>query len=220
VSGDFDFEHAPGLPAPLPPGEYLLWQGSPRWQTLAVRAFHLRKVALYFGAMLGCRYAYLATAPGGDALAALRGSLPALALALAGLGVLATLAWLSARAALFSITNRRVLLRHGIALSLTLNVPFREIDGAAVLRHRDGSGSLVVTPAAHARVGYLLNWPYVRPGRYAHPEPMLRALAAVEPAAEVLASALAAAAAGAVPRATAPVIAIRAPRAAPTALSA
>lgn len=212
-SDDFEFEHAPGLPAPLPPGEYLLWQGSPDWRALAVRAFHVRKVAVYFAAMLGWRFAYLAAAPGVDPLAALRGTLPATGLALLGLALLGGLALASARSAVFSITNRRVLLRHGIALPLTLNVPFREIDAAAVVRYRDGSGSLSLTPVRGSRVGYFLNWPYVRPGRYAHPEPMLRALADIDPVARILAGALAASAAGSVPRAAAPTIGISVERA-------
>jgi hypothetical protein len=219
-AGDFEFDHAPGIPAPLPPGEYLLWQGRPRWQALAVRAFHVRKVAAYFALMVGCRFMYLESGAASGTAAALKGTLPALALAFAGLGILLLLAFLSARSAIFSITSRRVLIRHGIALPLTLNVPFREIDAAAVMRYRDGSGNVVLTPASGARVGYLLNWPYMRPGRYAHPEPMLRALATVDDAAAVLAGALAASAAGAVPRGRAPNIAITAASKAPEVLTA
>jgi hypothetical protein len=217
---DFEFEPVPGLPAPLPPGEYLLWQGRPRWTALAVRAFHLRKVALYFALMVAWRFAYLAGTADVGTLAAIKGTLPAAGLALLGLALLAGLAFASARSAVFSITNRRVLLRHGIALPLTLNVPFREIDAAAVVRHGDGSGSIALTPASGSRVGYLLNWPYVRPARYANPEPMLRALADVEPVAQILAGALAAAAAGSVPRGTAPVIGISPPPMHPQALTA
>jgi hypothetical protein len=42
VSGDFDFEPVPGLPAELPAGETMIWQGRPQWRSLAVRAFHIR----------------------------------------------------------------------------------------------------------------------------------------------------------------------------------
>ena len=43
---DYAGEPIPGLPADLPEGERLLWQGSPAWMSLAVRAFHIRKVAI------------------------------------------------------------------------------------------------------------------------------------------------------------------------------
>ena len=48
MSDDFDFEPVRGLPEMLPAGERLLWQGAPRWQDLAVHAFHARKVIWYF----------------------------------------------------------------------------------------------------------------------------------------------------------------------------
>ena len=45
---DFAVETVPGLPAALPAGESLLWQGKPQWRSLAIRALHARKVAIYF----------------------------------------------------------------------------------------------------------------------------------------------------------------------------
>ena len=48
---DFDFEPVRGLPQLLPKGERMLWQGAPRWQDLAVHAFHARKVIWYFAAL-------------------------------------------------------------------------------------------------------------------------------------------------------------------------
>ncbi len=54
---DFSFEPRRGLPALLPEGERLLWQGSPRWQSLAVRAYQVRKVAVYFGILVAWRIA-------------------------------------------------------------------------------------------------------------------------------------------------------------------
>lgn len=46
---DFDFESQPGLPKPLPPGEDLLWQGSPDPAALAREAF---KANWVFGYLL------------------------------------------------------------------------------------------------------------------------------------------------------------------------
>ena len=48
---DFDFEPVRGLPQILPKGERMLWQGAPRWQDLAVHAFHARKVIWYFAGL-------------------------------------------------------------------------------------------------------------------------------------------------------------------------
>ena len=67
-----------GLDEPLPEGERLLWQGAPRWQSLFVHAFHGRKLAIYFGALLLLRAAF-AVADGaslGGALASAAWLLP------------------------------------------------------------------------------------------------------------------------------------------------
>ena len=36
---DFAFEPVRGLPAELPRGERLIWQGAPDWRLLAIQAF-------------------------------------------------------------------------------------------------------------------------------------------------------------------------------------
>jgi len=190
VSGDFDFEPIPGIPAPLPVGERLLWQGAPRWQLLAVRAFHVRKVALYFAVLVGIRFTHFLNADIG-ALASARQCLALALLGLAGVGLLTLLAYASARATVYSITSRRVLIRHGIAVPMTLNIPFALIEAANVRFHAGRSGQIALELAGRNRVSYLLNWPYVRPGRFTHPEPMLRALADAEPARLILGDALA-----------------------------
>jgi len=65
---EHEWEAAPGLPAPLPQGETVLWQGSPDWRQLALHAFHVRKIAIYFGLMLAVQGAFLLGegATGGD----------------------------------------------------------------------------------------------------------------------------------------------------------
>ena len=40
------------LPAPLPVGERVIWQGKPSFKGLALRSFHIREVAIYFGLLL------------------------------------------------------------------------------------------------------------------------------------------------------------------------
>ncbi len=190
MSGDFDFEPQPGLPAPLPAGERLLWQGAPRWQLLAVRAFHVRKVALYFALLVAIRFTHFLGEDIG-VLAAIRHCAALALLGLAGVGLLTLLAYASARATVYSITSRRVLIRHGIAVPMTLNVPFAVIEAANVRSYAGSSGQIALELAERNRVSYLLNWPHVRPGRFTRPEPMLRALADVAGAQSILGDALA-----------------------------
>lgn len=188
---DFEFEPVAGLPAELPPGERLLWQGSPLWKSLAIHAYHVRKVALYFAALILWRAAVgihqgqgFETIIVGCAFMALLG--------VGAVGVLSLLAYASARATIYSITSRRVLLRHGVAVQMTLNIPLHFIASAALKCYADGTGDISLALDGKERVGYLITWPHLRAGRLTRPQPSLRSIADSHAAAEVLSNALAA----------------------------
>jgi hypothetical protein len=208
---DYAFEPIRGLPAALPEGEALLWQGAPKWKSLAVHGYHVRKVAVYFAALALCRIAF--GIGNGHAVPAIAGSCAfILALGCVAIGVLSLLAYLNAASTVYSITDRRVVLRHGIAVTLTMNIPFTLIESAGLKTYADGTGEIALGLRREQRVGYLVTWPHLRPGYFAHPQPSFRALADARRAADVLATALAADArsnavrvdAGAVPAARPP----------------
>jgi len=185
---DFDFDAAPGLPTKLPKGETLLWQGAPDWRSLAVRAFHLRKLGLYFAALVvwTVTAALLDGAEGG--LITALWPIPA---ALAALGIMALLAWLTARATIYSITTARVVIRFGVALPMTINLPFRVVGAAALKEHGDGSGDISLDLTGTDRIAYLLLWPHVRPWRVSRAQPTLRCVPESARIARMLSNALA-----------------------------
>jgi Bacterial PH domain len=180
-----------GLPERLPAGERLLWQGAPQARVLARRGFHLGGFALYFGALLAWRIGNLWT-DGADATALLVGSAPLLGLATLALGFIAVLAWLVERTTLYTLTDRRLVLRIGIVLTVSFNIPLTRIEAAELRRHPDGSGELALRLLGDDRIGVMHLWPHCRPWRFARAEPMLRALPEVERVAALLASALSA----------------------------
>jgi len=188
---EYETEPVPGLPERLPAGERMLWQGGPRWQTLARRAFHVRKVAAYFGFLMLWRWASVLSDTGSVAGAAVS-ALWLVPVALAALGLLTLLAWLSARATLYTITDRRVVLRIGVALPMSVNIPLRIIDAAALKPYADSTGDVTLQLHAEDRVGYVNLWPHVRPWRLTRPEPMLRAIPRAAMVAQTLAAALSA----------------------------
>jgi hypothetical protein len=194
-----------GLPEHLPAGEELLWQGAPSWRGLARRAFHLRALAAYFGVLLAWLVAST-LADGGTKAAAAASLLWAGPLALAALGLLAGLAWLTARTTVYTVTSRRVVMRIGVALPVTINLPFRAVEAAGLRLHADGTGDLPLRLADDGRVAYVHLWPHARPWRVARPEPMLRSVPDAARVAGILARALAAPASPAAARgaATAP----------------
>jgi hypothetical protein len=189
MSGEFDTEPVPGLPEYLPAGERMLWQGAPNWLALAVSAFHVRKVAIYFAA-LGL-FGVAVGMSEGASLAQATGSLAwLLVLGVAAISILLALAFLTARAALFTITDKRVVMRIGVALQVSINLPFELIESAAASVGSKGIGNIALTLKPEERVSYLILWPYARPWRLKQPEPMFRAIPNAERAAEILAAAL------------------------------
>lgn len=188
---DFAFEPIRGLPASLPEGEVLLWQGTPQWKSLAVRGYHVRKVAVYFSALALYRLGF-GLANGHDSAAILVSCAFILTLGAVAIGVLSLLAYLNGASTVYSITSRRVLLRHGIAVPLTMNIPFPLIESAALKTHADGTGEIALRLAADERVGYLVTWPHLRPGHITRPQPSFRALRDAPRAAQILGSGLAA----------------------------
>lgn len=201
-----------GLPEPLPPGETVLWQGAPAWRSLAVRAFHIRTVALYFAALLTWR-AGAAIADGTSVAEALGAALSAAPIAVAGLALLALFAWLSARSTIYTITSRRVVIRFGIALPMSVNLPFGMIGSAALKTYPDGSGDIPLALTGERTMPYVLLWPHARPWRLSRADPMLRAVPDARRVAEALGTALAQAA----PVAANPLVRHPEPRAEPVA---
>lgn len=189
---DFDFEPLPGLPAALPEGERLIWRGTPDPWRLAARACRLPLIGGYFAVLAGWQ---LATAVHeGGSLAQIGNALSFTAtLAAASLGLLALLGWVIAKNTFYTVTSRRVIVRHGVAMPMAINIPFAKIEGAGTRAWADGTVDISFKLSPNARVPHLLLWPHARPGRYWPTEPMLRAVPDGARVARLVAEALAAA---------------------------
>ncbi|MDM0113807.1 photosynthetic complex putative assembly protein PuhB [Variovorax sp. J22R133] len=190
MSDDHDFEPAHGLPELLPPNERLLWQGSPDWKRMACDAMHIRGLAIYFAVLLAWRGANSLSNGHGvpQALVAVLWLLP---IALLALSTIALLAWLTARTAVYTVTNRRVVMRVGIVLTITFNLPFKAIESASLHARTDGSGDIALALSGSDRIAYVNLWPHARPWKIKKTQPMLRALPDARPVAALLAGALA-----------------------------
>jgi hypothetical protein len=176
---EHEWEAAPGLPSALPPGERVVWQGAPDWRSLAIHAFHVQKVAIYFALMLAVQAINLTAPEGGAGMKPLTvvdwkplvvaASLYALALAL----LLGT-AWMSARSTLYTLTNKRVVMRIGIVLTLTFNLPFKRIAAASLKPHAQGMGDIALALNPEDRIGWAHLWPHQRAWHISQPQPTLR----------------------------------------------
>jgi hypothetical protein len=189
---EYEFEAEHGLPEPLPAGERVLWQGAPDWKALAIQRFHVRKLAVYFAIILGLRFAFAYSDTGSLAKAglALAWIAPAIVFAM---GMWIYMAWLTARTTVYTVTDKRVVMRIGIVLTLTLNLPLKRIARADLKTLPDGLGSIPMQLAGNDKIAWFHLWPHCRPWRLAHPEPMLSHVADARHVAEVLGAAWAAA---------------------------
>jgi hypothetical protein len=187
---EVEIEEVRGLPGSLPKDEKVLWQGQPTWQALARRCFRVRLVAVYFG-IFAVLWSGLALAEGAGVGAAALAGLKLVPIAALGIALLCGLAWLTARTTIYTVTNKRVAIRFGIALPMTINLPFVRIGSADMVRYGDDSGDIVLDLTGSDRLAYLHLWPNVRPWRFAKAQPMLRGLPQVREAGRVLAEAMA-----------------------------
>ncbi|MGI4975714.1 MAG: photosynthetic complex putative assembly protein PuhB [Janthinobacterium lividum] len=177
-----------GLPGPLPPGETMLWQGSPSWRGVARRVLHVRTLLFYFAALALValvRAVVLDTASMWFSLAAL------MLLGTVALALLSAFAVLVARTSVYTLTGQRVVLRIGVALGISINLPFRSIESADLRLYPDGTGDIALLLEGQSRLGITTLWPHVRPWRTRRVQPMLRAVPDAARVARLLADALA-----------------------------
>jgi hypothetical protein len=191
--GEFGEEPVAGLPAALPPGERILWQGRPHWPSLARHAFHVRLVAGYF-ALLGLWRGLAAYEDGAGATDVALALLTPAAIGALVIAAAAAVAWYAARTTRYTITTRRVVMRIGMALTVSVNLPFAVVAKADLRRHRDGTGDISLALLPPARASFVVFWPHARPWHFRRPQPMLRGLSDPDAVAQILSRALAAAA--------------------------
>lgn len=189
MSVEHDFEPIRGLPSDLPPGETILWQGEPDWILMARRVFRADWVAVYFALLMAWRVID-GMANGQDFGAALLAAIWVAPIAFVGLGLLIGLAYLNSRTTVYTLTNRRLVMRFGAALTKAINIPYKIIESAAVNQRADGSGDVALQLVKPNKISIVLLWPHARPGFIAQPQPSLRCLRDATKAASVLAEAL------------------------------
>jgi hypothetical protein len=173
---DFQTEPVRGLPEMLPEGEHILWQGQPHWWTLAIEALSLWWVAGYFTFLFAWRTV------GGAATETWVQSATAasffLVLGAIVCALLILVALVQAKATVYTITNKRVAMRIGAALTMTLNLPFKHVMNATLGLRKSGHGTIALEMSPEGGMGfsYIMTWPHVRPWKMKHTQPALRCI--------------------------------------------
>lgn len=189
VTREHEIEPIPGLPGRLPAGEKIVWQGRPRASLVSRRVLKLRWIAGYFAVL--ALWAVFAGYSDGRTAGGILFSAGVLALmGMVLIGLLEAFAWGVEKTSLYTITNKRVVMRIGVALSVTLNLPFQQIASAAVTRDRKGNGGIALALKEGHRLSWLMQWPHVRTWSMRQTEPSLICLEKVDEVATILADQL------------------------------
>jgi hypothetical protein len=138
---------------------------------LALHAFHVRKLAVYFLLMLALQALFMHGQP---LKLVLPSVLTSAMLALTALGMLTAIAWFASHTCLYTLTNKRVVMRVGIVLTMTFNLPLSCLSAAAIKSRGRGCGDIALRIKGPDRIAYLHLWPHARAWHLRHPEPSLR----------------------------------------------
>lgn len=171
---DFKFEPVRGLPEALPADEHILWQGAPNPLRLAKDAWALNWVLGYF-ALLACARVIMA-APDMSLTAAMAQGVPFLLGGAVVALIILGMATVQARSTVYTLTNKRVAMRIGAALTMTLNLPYVCIGNAQAAVRASGFGTLTFELIGETRLSYLMTWPHVRPWHMRRTQAALRSI--------------------------------------------
>ena len=135
----------------LPNGEQLIWQGQPERHALATRAMYLKYIAFYLVALIAARTGYLVVA--GEPVATWSGMLIWQMLASAFVMLLIVgLAAVYSRTTRYSLTNERLIIKTGAAITIHINLPLQQIIGADLREYSDDTGDITLR-SEERRVG-------------------------------------------------------------------
>ena len=113
--------------------------------------------------------------------------MPFLILGVVTCSLLFLVAVIQAWATIYTITNKRVAMRIGAALTVTLNLPFKWIGAADLDLRKGGTGTIALRLLEDgSKLSYINLWPHVRPWKMKSTQPALRCIKDAEHVARIL----------------------------------
>ena len=162
----------------IPDGEEIYWHGQPDWRSLGYHAFGCKYLVLYF--IISAFYA-VSQIKMNFSFNAFFGQYVTFVISgvVAG-AILFLLAYVAARHTCYVITEKRVVIRTGIALVFLLNVPLKNIISIDKQSLWHGRGNLSFKSRSKKRIPYLSCWPSVKSGSLLEPIPIFRSILNIE----------------------------------------
>ena len=90
--------------------------------------------------------------------------------------ILSVLGHFYAKSTIYALTNKRFVIRSGLALPSVIAIPLTKLQSAGIRTYSDDTGDIVLVPDKGLKVYWLLLWPSVRTFEWRHVQPLLRAI--------------------------------------------
>ena len=167
-----------GLPSDvasaIPPSEKILWIGKPDWKSLAYHAFFLKYLLIYL--LLAAVYSVSVYGKDIDLGLFFVSFTPYLLSGVLAGSVISFIAFLQSKNTVYVLTEKRIIIRSGIALIFLLNAPLKNIESIDRQFLRNGCGNISFSTTSKKRIPFLSCWPSVRPWSFISPKPAFRSV--------------------------------------------
>ena len=168
----------------IPEGESILWKGKPSFWGFSWYFFGLKLLAFY---MIILSLVFAARLTVTDFFTAFVGDfLPFLVSGILTSCILMALAKIQSQSSVYIITENRVIIKSGAALSFLISMPFKKIKAVNLQKRKGSLGTISFELNSGKRVPYISCWPSVRPWRFKNTEPAFSCIENVDEVATIL----------------------------------
>ena len=168
----------------IPEGESILWKGKPSFWGFSWYFFGLKLLAFYL-IILSVVFAARLTVT--DFFTAfVVDFLPFLLSGILTSFILMALAKIQSQSSVYIITENRVIIKSGAALSFLISMPFKKIKAVNLQKRKGSLGTISFELNSGKRVPYVSCWPSVRPWRFKNTEPAFSCIENVDEVATIL----------------------------------
>ena len=162
----------------IPKGERVCWTGKPNWISFGFHAFGIKYILIYF--IVSAFYAISQIELVFSFKAFIGEYISFVVSGMIASLILFMLSYFSAQHTYYVITEKRLVIRTGIALVFLLNVPLKNVISIDKQSLFYGYGNLSFKPQSKKRIPYFSCWPSVRRGSFLNPVPTFRSIANIE----------------------------------------
>ena len=162
----------------VPNNEKIYWNGEPSWISFGYQVFGIKYLIFYF--ILSALYSVSQLGSVFSFIAFLVFYMPFLISGAFAAAILFVLAYIVACHTSYAITEKRIVIKTGVALVFLLNVPLKNIISIDKQRLAGGRGNLSFEARSKKRIPFVSCWPSVKGGSFVQPIPAFRSISNIE----------------------------------------